>query len=135
MAVRPLDMTSHALVKTYTVAATKTVTKGMGVIFSGADDAIDVSGANGIAFGTALESGVAGDKVRVALHGYAIIPVLVGTGGATRGVHAIMAADGYTDKVFGTGATVYYAAGRFMQSGVATDYVGLLLGGYAAGAT
>lgn len=134
MAVRPDDLTSKAIIKTYTVAASQTATKGLGVILSGADDTVDDAGANGEAIGIALQTKAAGEQVEVALLGYAIVPVKVGTGAATRGKYAIMAADGFTDQTLGGGTTVKYVAGKFMQSGIAGDIVGLLLGNFASGA-
>lgn len=134
MATRPLDTTSRALIRPYVVASGQTATKGFGVVFASADNEIDDAGANGNAIGIALESGVAGATVEVALLGYAIVPVKVGTGGATRGAFAIMAADGYTNQTLGGGTTVKYPAGKFLQTGVAGDEVGLLLGNFASGA-
>lgn len=133
MAVRPVDIRSKALTKTYKVATSQTVTKGMGVIFASADTDIQVAGANGIAIGIALESGVAGDKINVALFGHAIVTVLVGTGGATRGLYAVAVSDGYANQTLGGGTTVKYIAGQFLQTGVATEHVGMLVGGFASG--
>jgi len=58
-----------------------------------------------------------------------VIPVIVGTGGATRGKFGIMASDntGMTDQTMGGGTTVRYSNGFFTQSGVAGDMVGFCL--------
>lgn len=133
MAARPQDLTSSAIIRPYTVDAAVTVTKGKAVKFGTADNLIADAGANEKGFGIALEPGVAGSVVQVALLGYAIIPVLVGTGGATRGEHAVMAADGHTNQVLGGGNTVRYIEGTFLESGVVGDLVALLAGKFAAG--
>jgi hypothetical protein len=98
------------------------------VKFSGADNAVEDCGANEDGIGIAMESGVAGDTVSISLEGFAVVEVLVGTGGATRGAYAKFLADGFTDQATADGTTVRFLAGKFMQSGVAGDRVGLLLG-------
>ena len=132
MAGRPLDYSSQALKRPATVKAAAAVTKGFGVIFGSVDTEVENSGANGKVSGIALETGAAGEVVTIAEDG--IVPVLVGTGGATRGEFAIMAADGFTNQTLGGGTTVKYIAGKFMQSGVFGDYVGLKVNFFAAGA-
>lgn len=73
-------------------------------------------------------AGAVGDKVQVAyLCGAGIIPVKVGTGGATRGKWAKVVADGVTDATpAGSGTTAVEIAGIFEQNGVAADVVGLI---------
>lgn len=133
MAERALDHTSRVLKKKFTVQAAGTVTKGMSVkLGTLATECLD-AGANGKAVGIALTSQVAGESVTVALFGD-VIQVLVGTGGATHGEHAIRVADGYTNQTLGGGTTVKYIEGIFLQTGVAADYVGLMLLRFAAGA-
>jgi hypothetical protein len=132
MAARPIDLTSQAIVRPYTVQAAGTVTKGLGVVFGTAETECLNAGANGKSFGVALESGTAADVVQVALEG--IVPVLVGTGGATAGEFAVMAADGFTNQTLGGGTTVKYIEGVFLQTGVAGDYVGMKISKFAAGA-
>lgn len=135
MAARATDLTSKALVEVFKVASGGTVTKGMPVKFGSADDEVTVAGANDKAIGVALStSTTAGDRVEVALFGYAIVPMKVGTGGATRGEYAVSAADGVTNQTLGGGTTVKYIQGRFMQTGILGDLVGVLLGNFAAGA-
>lgn len=72
--------------------------------------------------------GAVGDKVQVAyLSGSGILPVKVGTGGATRGKWAKVVADGMTDATpSGAGTTATETAGIFEQNGVAGDIVGLI---------
>lgn len=128
MAARAIRSEQFGLVKTYSVPAGKAVTKGMRVKFSGADDAIENCGAGDNGFAIALENGVAGGQAQVLLEGSAVVPVLVGTGGATRGAHAVPVADGFTDQTVGGGTVVKNVSGKFMQTGAAGDYVGLLIG-------
>lgn len=133
MATRAARVLTGAIIKTFKVPVTKTTAKGLRVKFSGADDQVEVCGAAENGFGIALAT-VAADAsnvqyVEVVLEGTVIVEVKVGTGGATRGANAVMAADGFTDKTLGGGTTVAHAAGKFMQSGVAGDFVGMLVGG------
>lgn len=113
----------------YTVAATKTVTAYKLVEFSGADNAIEDLGAGeDLGIGVALDSGTAGQRVRVLVPN-PVVPMLVGTGGATRGKKAVVVADGVADAPAhdssgGTDDAIY---GIFMQSGIATNRVGVQL--------
>lgn len=128
MAVRPLkNIPAGAIILTMVVAAGQTVTKGYGVKFASADTEVQNCGAGERAIMTALESGTAGNRVQVVVHAVAIVPVKVGTGGATRGLPAIMAADGYIDRALGGGTTSREIGGFFMQTGVVGDEVGLAL--------
>lgn len=135
MAVRPLDHTSCALVLKYTVQAAGTVTKGKAVKLGTAETDVLAAGANEKAVGVALESGVAGDVVNVAMLGYTVAPVLVGTGGATHGEHATLAADGFTNITLGGGTVVKYVEGIFLETGVVGDYAAMLFCGRFAGVT
>lgn len=132
MAVRPESVLTNAIIKTYTVVGGGSTTEYLPVKFSGADTTVTVCGAGDNGFAIALETKTAGEKVRVAVvTGGSIIPVKVGTGGATRDAYAKAAADGLTDQTLGGGTTVRYIFGKFLQSGVAGDRVGLLAGPFA----
>ena len=129
MATRATVDFKNGLVKSYTIAATKAATAGYPAIFSGADDAVENGGAGtDLAFGVFLDTGTAGDRVRVLVPG-PIVEVVVGTGGATRGTKAVMVSDGFTDAPAhdSSGGTDNQIYGIFMQTGVATDKVGLQL--------
>lgn len=81
-----------------------------------------------VALGPATTPGAIGDYVQIAyLAGACVIPVKVGTGGATRGKFAKVVADGFTNAVQSittpVGADV---AGFFTQTGVVGDVVGLV---------
>lgn len=92
----------------------------------------DGVGAFGVvtSLGNSAGSGAAGKKVQVTLlAGAGIIPVLVGTGGATRGKLAKVVSDGVTDATpTATASTpvVVYTMGIFTQSGSAGDVVGMI---------
>jgi hypothetical protein len=91
----------------------------------------DAGAATDLAIGIAASTTIAGALVDIYMFGYSVIPITVGTGGATRGTKAVIVADGFADAAAhdsdGVGNTSVY--GVFMQSGVATDRVGLLLTG------
>ncbi len=129
MATRPLVKLDFACrLELVTDAA---YARGKEVKFGSDDLTITAAGTNDVlAIGT-LERAVtaAGKAAAVVLYGHAIVPVIVGTGGATRGKDAITAADGFTDApTNGTGTVSNAIKGKFMQSGVAGDEVGLLIG-------
>jgi len=129
------QMLDKALIVTKTVASGQTATLGYGLVRHTDDDSVDDAGANGNAYCVALETRTAGQKVQVALlTGGAVVPVKVGTGGATQGQYAIHAADGWTDQTIGGGTTVKYIGGKFMEGGVVGDIVGLMVGQFAGGA-
>jgi len=118
-----------AHIKEYTVAAGQSATLGRAVLLSGADTTIGTAGAGSdLAIGIALETAAAGARCQVALFG-PVVAVVVGTGNATRGKKAILAADGLIDAPAhdSSGATDNQIYGIFMQSGVATNIVGMML--------
>jgi len=58
--------------------------------------------------------------------GDGIVKVKVSTGGATRGKHAVVVADGVADAAaLGGGTTAVNVIGTFAQTGVAGDVVGM----------
>ncbi len=130
MAARATVKAENALVQRFTVKAATTATAGLKCKFGGSDTEVEVCAAGEAGSGWFKTSAAAGENVDVWLDGFAIIPVTVGTGGATRGALAIFAAaaDGMTDKTVGGGSTVAHVTGRFMNSGSATHTVGLLIG-------
>lgn len=128
MATNPHDIEVFSLIRHYVIPATKVVTRGFRVKFSGADNQVENCGAGEDGFAVALQSGVAGETVPCALEGHQVIPVKVGTGGATRGSFARCVADGMTDVALVDGTTVRNIPGKFLQTGVAGDEVGLLTG-------
>ncbi len=129
MGVRATQDLVRAIVKTYTVKTGGATTAGKPVKFGTTDTEVDTllaADAN-IGFGVALETKAAGLPVQVAPFGVQIVPMIVGTGGATRGLKLKIASDntGVTD----TGATTDVFVGRAMQSGVVGDLIGVLTGG------
>jgi hypothetical protein len=129
MATTALRKTDFLTTMRFRVAASQTATKGKPVLLSGADNEIDDAGADSdLAVGVALETKAAGVDCDVALFG-PVVPVLVGTGGATRGKKGAIVADGFADAPAhnsdGTGNQAIYVI--FMQSGVAGDLVGAML--------
>lgn len=129
MATRAHQKIQNALIQEFTVASGQTVTEGLSVKFASADDECQNCGAGEDGIGIALASATAGQKVSILLDGQNIVKVKVGTGGtATRGSYAITNATGHTNQAIADGTTVRYIRGKFMQSGVAGDMVGLMTG-------
>jgi hypothetical protein len=115
-----------------TVKGSSTATKGKCGVFD-TDDTLVLDATAGqnpdLVF---LETKAAGEQVRCALlTGGSVIPVLVGTGGATAGEYALVANDGLTNQTLGGGTTVKYIAGKFLRTGVVGDVVGLIAGNFA----
>jgi hypothetical protein len=126
MATRTDRVLDHALITTRTVTAGQTVSVGRVAKDGGADHEVqhsaDGADAIGVIYALGPLNGAAGDLVQlVYLAGACIVPVKVGTGGATRGKAAACVADGVTNAVDDA-----VAVGFFTQSGVAGDVVGMV---------
>lgn len=128
MATRATKHIANLWTRKLKVASGQTATKGLPILFSGADDEIGTAGADSdLAVGVAQESGAAGAYVECVMFSPGSIVVLVGTGGATRGTKAVLVADGFTNATADNGgATTKPVYGIFTESGVAGDYVGLM---------
>jgi hypothetical protein len=126
MALRAHQQLTNVLVRTYKVGTA--VTKGKLVKFVTDDDHVTdaAAGEQGIAVALETKSTADADVQVAMLAGAGIIPVLVGTGGATRGSYASAVADGLSNQAVGGGTVAKHIAGIFTQSGVAGDVVGLL---------
>jgi hypothetical protein len=132
MAARPDCIIDKLLIVTRTVEAGQTVVVGRVVKDGDADKEIQHSAdgvdAIGVVYALGPLAGAAGDQVQMAyLAGAGIIPVKVGTGGATRGKFAKCVADGVTTATpdVATPAAMN-VVGFFTQTGVAGDIVGMV---------
>lgn len=123
--------TKNALILEYEVAAGDTATEGEAVLLDSDTTIDDCDGASDLAVGIALKSGVAGDKVPVAMFGFAVLPAKCGTGGSTRGKKQILVSDGFTDAPAhdsdNTGNSAIY--GVALQTATAGQMFGLLCSG------
>ena len=117
-----------AHIKEYTVASGQTATAGRCAVFSGSDTEVDDAGADSdLVIGIFLTTAAAGARTSLALFG-PVVPVVVGTGGATRGKKAVPVSDGVTDAAtLADGDTAKPTVGIFMQSGTAGQTVGMQL--------
>jgi len=114
---------------TATVAAGQTATLGRLAIFAAADDQVQTAGSGSdLTIGVFKETAAASARVEIQLWA-PVVPVVVGTGGATRGTKAVGVADGITDAAAhdSSGTTDNAIVGIFMQSGIAGDTVGMML--------
>jgi hypothetical protein len=132
MATRSDRDLQRALIVTRKVEAGQTVAVGRVVKDGDADHECQHSadGVDAIGVITSLGplAGAAGDEVQLAyLAGAIVIPVKVGTGGATRGKLAKCVADGVTNAVpdVATPAAMN-VVGYFTQTGVVGDIVGMV---------
>lgn len=138
MAVREDKNLEHALIVIRTVETGQTVAVGRVVKDGNADKECQHTGAGEAGFGVVtaiggnpkVTAGAAGDFVSVALlAGACIIPVKVGTGGATRGAFLQSVADGVTDVTPNGAPTTGVMTpvhGIALQTGVANDVIGML---------
>lgn len=130
MATRPHERLNGALVMQFDHPSQPAFARGAEVKFNGDDSLLQAAGTNDpLAIGVAYQNSAAGRTASIVLYGHAVMPVKVGTGGATRGVDATTVADGFTDAATnGTGTVSQIIKGKFLQTGVAGDLVGLLIG-------
>jgi len=128
MATRPKSQYQYGTIGSYTTASTETTTAGKTVILVADGTVKDPGAASDLVIGVALDTTVAGARCRVAHFG-PIVPMLVGTGDSTRGTKQIVAADGVTDASThdSDGTSNESIVGVAMQSGVATDMIGVML--------
>lgn len=136
MATRPTVRTENALCKPFDVYTSSTVRKGFPVKFySGTTKVVEAAAVTDDIIGIARDAGDAAGtsglkQIGVYLHG-GIVPVLVGTGGATAGAPVRLAvpssADGVTNATVGGGTGKITMLGEFVDAGVAGDFVGLNL--------
>src|SRR5690606_15121954 len=120
MAARAFEILTNAIIRPFKVPSGKTVTAGLGVKHSGADDQIENGAAVGDdCFALALDSGSAGPfTVRAALFGTGVAKAKVGTAGISRGAFAKYSASGATGATIGGGTTKLVVWGQALQTGV-----------------
>lgn len=122
----------NSVIRTYTVKAASTATRGIGGIFDSEGTVLDAT-ANQKVRVVFLETKAAGEKVQCVVL-CAGICIVKASGTATAGEFAIAGTDGFENQTLGGGTTVKYVAGFFTETGVDNDYVGLAYGAYASGA-
>jgi hypothetical protein len=133
---RPTVRLGATETKAYDVYTGSTIRKGFPVKFyTGTKQVVEATAVTDNIIGIARDAGDAAGtsgltQIGVYIHG-GIVPVLVGTGGATAGVAARLAvpssADGVTDATTGGGTGKIVELGIFEDTGVAADMVGLRL--------
>lgn len=119
---------SKALIKSYAVKSGTTSVVGGQAIFTTTEGEVDNGAAGGAFVGTFLEA-VVGDGTKmaqVALHSSLIVPMVVGTGGSTRGKYQVYGTSGVTDMAAAGVGTMVTCAGIAVQSGVSGDLIGVL---------
>jgi hypothetical protein len=129
MAIRGSKRVAGVTYITRKVAAGQSATRGLPAQFAASDAEVQTAGAGSDAvIGIFDHDAAAGEDVLIALYG-PVIPVRVGTGGATRGTKVVRVADGFTNAPAhsSAGATDDAIQGIFMESGVANDFVGMQL--------
>jgi len=130
MAARPACRLSKANITSKSVV-TADVDQYRMVSLSTSDSQIAYTAAGGAAYGVTQEAGVVGKVITVAVLGCGeTTRVKVGTGGATRGGWAVVVdADGRVANApaLGGGMVARNIVGKFEETGVAGDQVGLLL--------
>lgn len=130
MAARAWQVLDRAVIRPFDVPAAKAITKGMAVMHSGADDAVeDITGTTSNAIGIALEAGAAStSNKQIALFGSGIVPVLLSSGAATRGDFLKYGTGGAETMTVGGGTTKVVCLGQALQSGADDDFIGANVG-------
>lgn len=140
-----MTRSNEAVIREFEVAASNTVRHGTPVKFSSgkivectaiADNCIGIAyqQRTNVPQTTAIPgygwTAPAGAKVAVWMLGYGIVPVLLGTGGATEGdpVRTLVTAGGATTATVGGGTGKIKVLGTCMETGVAGDLVGVNVG-------
>ena len=124
-----MEITNNLTSFYFTVTAGQSATLGMGCVYSAGVSTVETAGAGADdVIGIFMETAVAGARVKVALFS-PVVRALVGTGGATAGKKAVLVADGFADAPAhdSDGATNDEIYGIFMQTGIATNRVGMML--------
>lgn len=121
---------NNAVIVTRTVKAASTATRGLFGVYDSEGVVLDATaGQKGSVF--FLETKAAGEKVQcVELTGGCVV-IAKASGTATAGEYAIIGTDGVENKTLGGGTTVAYIVGKFTQTGVDNDYVGVAIGQFA----
>jgi hypothetical protein len=132
MPARATVDTSRCRISSATVKAASTFTKYKAIKRNGAE-VLDCA-AGDAPDGYAVKTASPGEQgAFIAVNEPGIVEVLVGTGGATAGAFAKVVADGMADAgVLGGGTTLQNIAGKFVDTGVAGDRVGLMPMAFAA---
>ena len=132
MATNADKILQNAITQTRTVETGQTVAVGRVVKDGNADHecqhTTDGVKAIGVVLALGKLAGAAGDLVTIVLlAGGCIVPVKVGTGGATRGYYAKCVSDGVTDATETvTTPAAMDVVGWFTQAGVAGDIIGMV---------
>lgn len=128
MAARPSCRLSKANITAKTVVTTA-VEQYRVVSLNTSDDQCVHTAAAAQGYGVAQEAGAVGVTIPVAVLGCGeTTRIKVGTGGATRDAWAVVVADGVTNAgTLGGGTVIKNVVGKFEESGVAGDVVGLIL--------
>jgi len=130
MAARPACRLSKANI-TAKAVVTAPVERYRAVSLSTSDSQVAYTAAGGAAYGFTLEAGAVGAVIPVVVTGCGeTTRVKVGTGGATRGSWAVVvgAAGEVTNAAaLGGGTVARNIVGKFEETGVAGDEVGLVL--------
>ncbi|NOU33329.1 MAG: hypothetical protein HOO96_35985 [Polyangiaceae bacterium] len=125
MASRADQDLSECLLKSFKVVTAAAV-RGRLCKLGANDNEITICAAGEQGIGIFISDAPVGAWTTVAmLSGGGVVPVVVGTGGATRNSYAVAVANGLTNQVLGGGTVVRHIAGVFTQTGVAGDMVGL----------
>lgn len=132
MAARPACRLSKANITAKAVVTTA-VEQYRVVSLNTSDSQCVHTAAGAAGYGVALEAGAVGAVIPVAVLGCGeTVRIKVGTGGATRGSWAVVVADGVTNAgTLGGGSVAKNIVGKFEETGVAGDVVGMILQDFA----
>lgn len=121
----------NVTIKTYTVKAASTATRGLCGVFDSEGVVLDATAGQNASV-LFLETKAAGELVHCALLNGGGIGIMKASGTATAGSYATVGTDGVENQTLGGGTTVCYIVGKFTETGVDGDMVGVALGQFAS---
>jgi len=113
-----------ALIKTYTVKASSTATRGLCGVFDSEHVVLDASAGQNASV-LFLETKAAGELVQCLLLAGNGIGIMKASGTVTAGEYVECGTDGVQNGTHGGGTTVRYIVGKALQTGVDNDYLGV----------
>lgn len=120
----------NATIRTYTVKAASTATRGLCGVFDSEGIVLDATAGQNASV-LFLETKAAGERVQCALLNGGGIGIMKSSGTVTAGNFVEVGTDGVQDRTLGGGTTVRYIVGKAEETGVDNDYVGVILGNFA----
>jgi len=123
-------MLEYAHIHAYTVKAASTATRGLCGVFDSEHVVLDATAGQNASV-CFLETKAAGERVECVLLNSGCVVPMKASGTCTAGSYATVGTDGVENQTLGGGSTVVYIVGKFTETGVDGDFVGVMVGNFA----